>query len=328
MNQLDYGSSWQIEERRNSFHCQVFWPPSQLWAASWKFFAILWCSLMFVENNKFMLGKYAFLDVSFPLFYVHLSVCQYTHGDGRLSYARHSPRNDLMEKISCSSRKLWADTEGGKEWCRQDISNNRTCLYSPGRELFVVVAMGDCVEQSWFRIRFMSLKYLLRIRETLWYNSYIIFTRTSPHVGNSAPFSLPAFLGKTKSNFILCTLEIREGERREYIMNVRAHMSCRRWFQYHATVLGFWCMRLCQFPPFLSLFSSNGKNYLWLQFSCRGSIALLGVLLLFLPLMKTGEEEKLQKARRIFVESFLSGLWFSLDSFPLPRRHGVVSGRP
>lgn len=83
-------------------------------------------------------------------------------------------------------------------------------------------------------------------------------------------------------------------------------------------------MRLCQFPLFSP--SPGSDENLWLQFSCLGSIALPGVLLLLLLFVDGGGGREVQNSRENFVESFLSGLWFPLDSFAC--LHGYVSNGP
>lgn len=67
-------------------------------------------------------------------------------------------------------------------------------------------------------------------------------------------------------------------------------------------------MRLCQFSRERTEKAIYGYNS-----ACFGSIACLGGVIIIIFIME-GERMK----REIFVESFFSGLWFSLDSLTLP----------
>lgn len=87
-------------------------------------------------------------------------------------------------------------------------------------------------------------------------------------------------------------------------MTVRAHMSCRRWFQYQATELRAFHATVpissVLSPSFLIL-----QVNLWLQFSRFGSIVRWGAL--------NEKAQTMQRSRENFVESFFPDSDFSLD---------------
>lgn len=107
-------------------------------------------------------------------------------------------------------------------------------------------------------------------------------------------------------------VEMWEGERREYIMNVRAHMSCRRWFQYHVTVLRVFHATV----PISSSLSCFKWKKLWLQFGRLGSIVRLGCYY-FSFIFVDGEEANCRKSRENFAESFFPDFDFHWTLFPV-----------
>lgn len=128
--------------------------------------------------------------------------------------------------------------------------------------------------------------------------------------GNSELFSCFSF------RFISLRVEMWEGELK------RIYYECARPHELPKVIsvpcYGATCffMRLCQFPLFSP--SPPTNTNLWLQFSRFGFIVRLGCSYYISPCFtshSTAMKGWKRNAGRIFVESFLSGLWFSMDSF-------------
>lgn len=95
----------------------VFWWKHLIWLvtlargeqkASCKFLIFLWCSLIFVENNKFMLGKYIFsTSFFFRSVYIFSPFCLCTHGFGGLIIQRQ-----FTEKWFDEKHQRWFSTLG------------------------------------------------------------------------------------------------------------------------------------------------------------------------------------------------------------------------
>lgn len=105
---------------------------------------------MFVENNKFMLGKYAFLNVIF-LFCVH-SVFVCIHMALSLSYSPpFTARMDLMENITFfSALEKYEQTrkvKGNESDRIFRIMNVYVVPRIPGREIFLLMLPGTTATQ-------------------------------------------------------------------------------------------------------------------------------------------------------------------------------------
>lgn len=162
-------------------------------------------------------------NVIFPRALCTHSVCLYTHGP---HYAYHTLAiYSEMIWWKCFFFffwKLWTDTEGGGEWIRPDIKDNECASIPSERNAFCWCCHG-----------------LFKHFFTAFQDEYDYF---SPYFWKRVWCTLCVrfhiSISDGNSEFIhFSGVEMWEGERREYIMNVRAHMSCRRWFQYHVTVL-------------------------------------------------------------------------------------------
>lgn len=137
-----------------------------------------------------------------------------------------------------------------------------------------------------------------------------------------SPEKLTAFMSEHGSVLLFRWLPSRDVLRVEFAPT----WVGRRWFQYHVTALRAF---LCDCANFLSASHSGAERQrrrnLWLQFSCLGSIVRFGGCFhYYFPSFggwtaragKTGRLCRLKQGEvLVFVESFLSGLWFPLDSF-------------
>lgn len=153
-----------------------------------------------------------------------------------------------MENAFSSSWKLWADTEGGREWIRPDIKDNE-CFNPFGEERFLLMLPWLC------RATFEGISNGI----SGWMKALslpILKTRCTPCV---CTFSHYHFWWQFRVSHF-SGVEMWEGERREYIMSVRAHMSWRRWFQYHVTVLRVFHATVPISSVLLFLPSKNGRN--------------------------------------------------------------------